>query len=95
MSALEASVEPEAPRPSDRAHYLAALAVGLAEAGLTDATAVAQLAGAAEARPGDLVAARRRLYSTTLGSCASRRDATRLLDLARQQLHTPRLRPFG
>jgi hypothetical protein len=69
-------------RPRDRAMYLAALAVGLAEAELDVHEALSELREAAAGRRGDLLAARRRLYASSLGSCASRRQAARLLELA-------------
>jgi hypothetical protein len=69
-------------RPRDRALYLAALAVGLAEAGRDDGTALAELREASADRAGDLRAARRRLYTSSLGSCDARREADRLLQLA-------------
>lgn len=68
-------------RPRDRAMYLAALAVGLATAGYRDTEAVAQLLAACDGRHGDAVAARRRLFSSQLGSAPDRRDAARLLDI--------------
>lgn len=68
--------------PRDRALYLAALAVGLASAGLDDRVACRQLRDAAGSRRNDLVAARRRLYSSTLASAEERTEAARLLQLA-------------
>lgn len=68
-------------RPRDRAMYLAALAVGLATARVSDEDAVATLRSACDGRHSDAVAARRRLYSSKLGAAADRRDAARLLDI--------------
>lgn len=82
-SIVTADVTAELPllRPRDRAMYLAALAVGLAEAGIRDDAAVATLAEACDGRRGDAQAARRRLFSSHLGSSEHRREAARLLDL--------------
>lgn len=77
-------------RPRDRAMYLAALAVGLATADLPDAQAIPQLVDACGGKHGDAVAARRRLYSSKLGSVPDRREAARLLDLV-----CARTRPTG
>lgn len=68
-------------RPRDRAMYLAALAVGLSTADVPDEQAVATLRAACGGRRGDALAARRRLYASTLGSVPDRREAARLLDL--------------
>lgn len=76
-------------RPRDRANYLAALAVGLATAGVPDDAAVDELVAAADGRHGDAVAARRRLYASTLGSCERRRQAARLLALVCQRTARP------
>lgn len=79
-------------RPRDRAHYLAALAVGLATAALPDEQALETLVTACEGKHGDVVAARRRLYSSHLGSVANRREAARLLDIASTRVRAPKLR---
>lgn len=68
-------------RPRDRAMYLAALAVGLATAGLPDGEAIPTLVAACDELHGDAMAARRRLYSSRLGSVPARREAARLLDI--------------
>lgn len=70
------------PRLRDRAMYLAALAVGLAVAGVSETTARDDLRAAAGERRGDLVAARGRLYSSSLATAEHRKVAARLLHLA-------------
>lgn len=77
-------------RPRDRAMYLAALAVGLATAGVSDEDALTTLTSACLGKHGDAVSARRRLYSSTLGAAADRREAARLLDIV-----CARTRPAG
>lgn len=76
----ESTTTAELPRLSDRAQYVAALAVGLATAQVSDAHAVAELRAACHDRHGEAVAARRRLYASCLGSSDNRREAARLLD---------------
>lgn len=79
-------------RPRDRAMYLAALAVGLATAGVRDDEAIPTLVSACDGKHGDAVAARRRLYSSRLGSVPDRREADRLLHLVCTRTRPDRLR---
>ena len=78
-------------RPRDRAMYLAALAVGLATAGVRDDEAIPTLVSACDGKHGDAVAARRRLYSSSLGSVPDRREAARLLDIVCTRTRPARL----
>ncbi|MBW3659403.1 MAG: hypothetical protein KY457_12245 [Actinobacteria bacterium] len=79
-------------RPRDRAMYLAALAVGLATARVSDEDALTTLTCACNGRHSDAIAARRRLFSSTLGAAADRREAARLLDIVCARMRAAAMR---